>query len=111
MAFTESNNAGALNGTTAVDIVAAPGASTRRLVRNINIYNADTAAVTVTVRYNANGSLYIICKITLQVGDTLVLDQDDLKVLDATTDKIQALMSGAAATTNPDYNTTYADVT
>lgn len=111
MAFTEGQKDGTLNGTTAVDVIDAPAASTRRICTTLSIFNADTAAVTVTVRYNNNGTSRIICKATLQVGERLSLDQNDLTILDATTKKIQALLAAAAATTNPDYVSTYADAT
>lgn len=59
------------NSTTAVDICAAPGASTNRDVDSITIYNADTVAATVAVRYNDNGTTYILTKVVMPVGATL----------------------------------------
>ena len=73
-AFTEGSNDGALNGTNSVTLVAAPAASTRRVVKNITIYNKDTAAVTITVSFNNNSTLRNIAKVTLQVGDTWTTD-------------------------------------
>ncbi len=72
--FTEGANDGALNGTTQVTLVPAPGASTRRIVKGITIENRDTAAVTVTVSYDNNGTLRTIAKVTLSVGDTWTTD-------------------------------------
>lgn len=69
-AFTESENDGVLNNTTAVSLVAAPAASTRRIVKEIVIYNADTAAVTVTIRINNNGSYRRIQTVTLAAGES-----------------------------------------
>ena len=60
------------NSTTAVDICAAPGASTIRDIDYISVRNADTAAATVTIRYNDNSTTYDICKAALAVGDHLV---------------------------------------
>lgn len=108
MAFTEGGNEGALNGTTAVDVVTAPS-SGRRLVRNVGIYNADTADVTVTLRKNKAGTLSLLAKETLSPGDTFIFDK--LTVLDASDEKVQAVMSGAAAATNPDFDAAFADVT
>jgi hypothetical protein len=54
--------------------VAAPASSTRRVVKNITIYNKDTAAVTITVSFNANSTLRNIAKVTLAVGDTWTPD-------------------------------------
>jgi hypothetical protein len=73
-AFTEGSNDGALNGTTSVTLVAAPAASTRRLVKTIYVANIDTAAVTLTISYNNNATLRTIAKVTLQVGDTWSTD-------------------------------------
>lgn len=59
------------NNTTPVDIVGAPAASTQRKVSSVAIYNADTVAATVTVRYNDNATLYTIINITIPSGYTL----------------------------------------
>jgi len=73
-AFTEGSSDGVLNGSTQVTLVASPAASTRRLVKTIYIENNDTVANTITVTYNNNGTLRIIVKVTLQVGDTWSTD-------------------------------------
>ena len=72
--FTEGSNDGALNGTSSATLCAAPAASTRRVINTITIENKDTAAVTVTVYYNNNGTLRTIAKVTLAVGDTWTTD-------------------------------------
>lgn len=59
------------NNTTAVDICAAPAASTVRDVDTINVNNADTVAATITIRYNDNGTTYTLFKATLATGDQL----------------------------------------
>jgi hypothetical protein len=64
-------NDGQTNGVTVVDLVPVPGSSTQRFVKTISIFNADTAAATVTVRYNNNATLRTIRKVVLQVGETL----------------------------------------
>jgi hypothetical protein len=73
-AFTEGASDGALNGTSSVTLLAAPGASTRRVIKNITIENKDTAAVTLTISYNNNSTLRVIAKVTLNVGDTWTTD-------------------------------------
>lgn len=60
------------NSTTAVDICAAPGASTVRDIDYLSIRNRDTVAATVTVMLDDNGTDYEIVKATLAVGDQLV---------------------------------------
>lgn len=72
--FTEGATDGALNGSSQVTLVAAPAASTRRIIKTIYIENKDTAAVTITVTYNNNGTLRTIAKVTLQVADTWSTD-------------------------------------
>lgn len=72
--FVEAANDGALNGTSAVTLVSAPAASARRVIKSITIENRDTAAVTVTVVYDNNGTQRTLAKVTLQVGDTWTTD-------------------------------------
>lgn len=72
------------NSTTPVDICAAPGASTIRDIDSITVQNADTAAATVTIRYNDNGTTYSIFKCTLSVGDQIIYTHGQgWKVLDS----------------------------
>lgn len=75
-ALTEGASDGALNGTSPVTIVAAPGSSTRRVIKWITIQNKDTASVTLTVTYNnSSGSTSRqIAKVTLQPNDTWTTD-------------------------------------
>ena len=59
----------ASNSTTAVDIVAAPAVTTTRQVKYIKVYNNDTVSATVTIRYNNNGTNYILWKGILATGE------------------------------------------
>lgn len=72
--FTQGANDGVLNGITEVTLVAAPGASTQRVVKSITIENKDTAAITVIISYNNNTTLRTIAVVTLAVGDTWTTD-------------------------------------
>ena len=72
--FTEGALDGALNGVTDVTVVSAPASSTRRIVKSIYIENKDTAAVTITVKYDNNATQRTIVKVTLAVGDTWSTD-------------------------------------
>jgi len=69
--YTPGSNDTQTNGSTAATIVAAPAASTQRHVESISVYNADTAAATVTIQLNNNSTLRIITKVTLQAGEQL----------------------------------------
>lgn len=59
------------NNTTDVNLVPAPGASTRRVVDFLSIYNHDTINATVTVKMDANGTEYILWRGILASGETL----------------------------------------
>lgn len=72
--FVEGATDGALNGTSSVTLVAAPAASTRRVIKELNIQNRDTAPVTITVQYNDNGTLRNIAVVTLAVNDRWTTD-------------------------------------
>jgi hypothetical protein len=69
--YTPGSNDTQTNGSTAATIVAAPAASTQRHVESISVYNADTAAATVTIQLNNNSTLRIITKVTLQAAEQL----------------------------------------
>ena len=72
--FTEASSDGALSGTSDVTIVAAPASGYRRIIKSIFIENKDTAPVTITVKFDNNGTQRNIVKLTLQVGDTWSID-------------------------------------
>ena len=72
--FTEGANDGALNGTSEVTLASAPASSTRRIIKQISIYNRDTAAVTVTIKYDNNGTQRVLAIVTLAVGDVWTTD-------------------------------------
>lgn len=59
------------NDTTDVNIVPAPASSTQRVVDLLSVYNSDTSDATVTIKFDANGTEYIIYKDVLSPGDTL----------------------------------------
>jgi hypothetical protein len=68
--ITEGATDGSLNGSTDVSIVPAPTGVNRRVIKNITIYNGDTAAVTVLIKYDNNATQRTLVKVTLAVGDT-----------------------------------------
>jgi len=107
MAFTLGSSQGTLNGTTNVTVVEAPSSGVVRTVRLINIYNADTAAVTVYVVYKVSTSEYILCKVSVAAGETLLYD--DPIVLDSTSKSIVARLGAAPASNNPHFVSAYGD--
>jgi hypothetical protein len=62
----------AITTATTTDIVPAPGASTQKNVKRLNIRNKDSADATdVTVRFNQNGTAFELHKVRLAPGDVL----------------------------------------
>lgn len=59
----------ATNGTTAVDLVDSPASDTQRFVDFISVFNTDTANATVTIRLNRNGTLGVLFRCVLGVGE------------------------------------------
>jgi hypothetical protein len=57
------------NNTTDVDLVAAPAASTRRLVDTLNVYNNDTATINLTIKRDNSGTEFIYWKGDLGPGE------------------------------------------
>ena len=88
--FTEAASDGTLNGTSDVTIISGPASGTRRVIKNLTIYNRDSSSVQLVIKYD-NGSaqrrLYVV---TLAVGDTWTLD--------GTYDNSGALRQNSAAT-------------
>jgi len=82
-AYTPGTQNGVSNNTTAVTIVTAPGASTQRSLKYLNIYNRDTAQITVTVQYNDNTTIREMLVVVLAVKDTLqYIDTEGWAVID-----------------------------
>lgn len=68
---------GLCNGTTPVDLITAPSGTDKRQVKWFSIYNQDTAAVTVSVLYNNNGTTRILHKVNLQIGEVLLYNDGE----------------------------------
>jgi hypothetical protein len=109
MAFTEKTSDGVFNGTNAVDLVPAPAASTRRIVRSIYVFNNDTVTTTVTLRLNNNGALRVIARAQLQPNEALEFVRTT--VLDATNKKIDGVLAASSTTAAPTFVCTFADAT
>ena len=72
-ALDELSSNGVLNSTTDVELVAAPAASTKRVVKEISIYNKDTASVTLTVKFVDGANERIIWSGVVGAGITWTL--------------------------------------
>lgn len=70
-AITPVKNVTVTNNTTAVNIVPAPSSGNQHQLRYCNIFNADSAKATVTVRTNYNSTTRTAISTTLQVNEYL----------------------------------------
>lgn len=59
------------NSVTDVNVVPSPGASTQRVVDYLSVYNDDTVPATVIIKFDANGTEYILWKGTLLSGQSI----------------------------------------
>ena len=75
-AFTESIVTGVTNGTTEVEMVAAPAAGTTKVIKSISIFNSDTATKTLTIKVKTGGTLRLIVKSDIAPNDTLTMGND-----------------------------------
>lgn len=67
--FTPGRTIAVTNNTSDVDIVGSPSSSTQRVVDHISVYNKDTVSATVTVKFDANGTEYILFKALVDTGE------------------------------------------
>jgi len=72
--FTEGSSDGTLNGTTNVVICSAPPSGYRRIIKSITIMNRDSAAVSVNLKYDNNGSIRVAQRVTLASNEVFTLD-------------------------------------
>ncbi len=89
------------NNTTDVNLAVAPAASTQRVIDYISIYNNDTVNATVTVKLDANGTEYILFKVTLAATEKIEYHEGQgFKVIASTGAVKQSINQGANASTS-----------
>ena len=99
------------NSTTTVTAVAAPAASTQRVIDSVSVYNSDTAPATVTIKLDDNATEYIMVKVALAVGERLEFAEGTgWRVLD-TNGSHKMLEQGGTAITGLQSTVLAADVT
>lgn len=75
---------GQSNNTTAVTLISAPSSGFLRQVKYVSVQNTDSAAHTVVIRFNDNGTIRIIGSWFIKISDTLIyVDGRGWYVLDA----------------------------
>lgn len=109
MAFSEATSDGVFNGAAAVDLIAAPAAGVRRVVRSIYVHNNDTVAATVVLRLNNGGTTRVIARAVLDPNEALEFDR--VTVLDGVNKKIDGVLGGAHTSAAPSFVCTFADAT
>lgn len=105
MADLPIGNEGSLTGTTPVTILAAPAASTQRVLPSggASVHNADTVAHDITFRKLKGATPTIVQKLAaVPAGGLAVLAKK--VVLDATDESLQALTDATATTTEPTFD-------
>ena len=86
------------NNTTDIAIASGPGTSTQRIIDFISVYNNDTANATVTIKFDANGTEYIIFKATLAPTERIEYQEGiGFKVFASTGAVKQSINQGANA--------------
>lgn len=105
--FTPGSSEGAMNDAVEVTLVAAPAASTQRLVKTLTVHNKDTVTARLKLSKKKTATLYLLADVDLDPRDTFILDMPI--VLDATDDSIVAVLAGAVTTSQPEWTSTYAD--
>lgn len=69
--YTPGRTVVSTNDTTDVNLVPAPSASTYRVIDMLNVYNYDDSELIVTIKFDANGTEYILWRDPLSPGDVL----------------------------------------
>ena len=111
MALTAGGNEGTTNGTTDVTVVSAPSTG-QRIVRTITVYNVDSGSATVTLKKVVGASEYIIVKIELISGKSLIFGEPgECIVLDATNETVKIVLAAAVGQTELDFTAAYATQT
>lgn len=87
---------GSLNGTTAVTLVSAPSQG-QRTVESIQVFNGDTAAVTVTIAKVVSGTSFTLAKSTIPAGGTLLVNAVGLRVVDSSGQVLQTISDTSGA--------------
>ena len=71
-AISPNRTIAASNGTTQVDVSGSPAASAQRVIDNISIFNEEVSlSRTVAIRYNANGTTFILFRSILAAGEKI----------------------------------------
>lgn len=106
MAFTIGNSHGQTNGVTAVTVVAAPATDEFRIIKNITIFNNDTAAKEFELQL-VDGATTRVIKRSGSVAANSSWEYANTLTLDATTKSIKVVLTAAKTTNDCDWTAHY----
>lgn len=107
---TLGENDGTTNDTTAVTVIAAPGAGVFRSSRILSVTNTDTANATLIFRLNNSGTFRIIAKVLIVPGQSFLFGTDqEFIVLANTSTSLEILLAGAVTTNQLDFVSSWGD--
>lgn len=113
MADLPVGNEGPINSTTAVTALAAPGASTQRVIprKGVSVNNLDTVVHNIVMQKNKAATITVIQRFgsVAALGGTAILDK--VVVLDATDESFEIVMEEALTTTQPDFDVSAMETT
>lgn len=105
--FTPGSNIVNSNNTTDVDLVGAPAASTYRIIDFLSVYNNDTTAKTVTIKFDVSGTDSIIVSVSLAPGERLQYQEGSGWMCYTNNGSIkQSFAAGSAAPISSGWNST-----
>lgn len=102
---------GVTTGTTPVTIAAAPVPGVQRIVKTITVWNNDTQARMVTIRYLSGSNNRVITKQMLQASTEGIIFGGDgeILVLDATNKSLTMLLDSAPLANQLDWTVSFGD--
>lgn len=105
MATTPFKEAGSLNNTSVVTVVASPTTAQQKVVKSLIICNIDTASVNLTAYlYDGSANRYLVNNKSLATNEVIdLVPQGGVLVLDSTSDSIRVLLGGTVATNQPTF--------
>ena len=107
-----SGSDGLTTGMSAKIVVASPASGTTRIIRQLSVYNADSASATVTIQLNDNTSIFRLYTQALAPGATMIYGAlQQWCSLDATTKQLEIVLAGAVTTQELEWVAAYGDYT
>lgn len=91
---------GVFNGTVTTTVIEEPEPGRVAEIRSLRVANIDTAAVTLTLYYDDNGTTRTIQKVTIEADETCYFNEI---YLDRDNRKLTGVLAAEPATSNPQF--------